>query len=230
MQKPPANASVYLSLFSNSIRKISAVDASFVFDAVLSMAWQDTRWNASAFLDFAFANYGDDTGSYDTVVGYGGFQPALEFGNAVTLTAGSPSSAPLFMQQGAPDWAGVSDGSSAWIVGEVRTSGTFLQPQSLRDFPFDSQTASIVLQSSKWSSSTLGLSFAPNATTVFNPRSDIDGWEKQGTTLTLGTQSSRTAIARASFSLSLKRNPAFYVTRFVQPLCLVLTMAIASVG
>lgn len=48
LRRPPPNATVYLYLFSNSIRKISAVDASFEFDAALDVAWRDDRFNVSA--------------------------------------------------------------------------------------------------------------------------------------------------------------------------------------
>lgn len=163
------------SVVSNSIRKISAVDASFQFDAFVSIAWRDPRYNVTvvdAFLNF----YGDDSLSYTWAVGLRGFEPSLQFGNAVPV-ASVPVS--YYMMQGAPSWTGVADTTSAWITSEQRVSGTFLQPQTLKDFPFDTQYATVTLQSSNWPSTSVSIVVAPSAATTFVPASDIDGWFKQ---------------------------------------------------
>jgi hypothetical protein len=175
LKLPPPNAAVYVNVFSNSIRKISAVDASFQFDAFVSVAWKDERFNAT-FIDFMTSYLGDDSNSYSWAQSLGGFEPSLEFGNAIPVTA-VPTS--YFMQQGAPSWTGVADSESAWIVSQGRATGTFLQPQSLKDFPFDTQTASVTVQSNKWPSSVLRIVIAPTAVQTVMPLGDIDGWNKK---------------------------------------------------
>ncbi len=64
MKLPPPDAAAYDTIFSNSIRKLSAVDASFQFDAFVSVTWKDERFNAT-FIDFASSYLGDDSNSYD---------------------------------------------------------------------------------------------------------------------------------------------------------------------
>lgn len=56
LQGPPTNATVYLSLFTKYIRKISAIDASFEYDAYLDVAWRDDRFNVSALEAVALAS------------------------------------------------------------------------------------------------------------------------------------------------------------------------------
>ena len=175
MKAPPPNAVIYTTVVSNSIRKLSAVDASFQFDAFISVAWQDSRYNASA-VDLVQNAFGDDSSSYAWATSQGGFEPALDFANALPV---APVPTSYFMQQGAPAWTGVNDTTSTWISSEGRISGAFLQPQSLRDFPFDSQYASVSLVSRTWPASSLTIVVAPTAAKTFVPASDIDGWNKQ---------------------------------------------------
>lgn len=94
---------------------------------------------------------------------------------------------------------------------------------------FDSQKASISLQSSKWASSLVTLAFPPNASSALVPPGGVDGWELDSVDLRLGTNRGNIEVSRASFTLSLRRVPSFYITRFIQPLCLLMTMAIVSV-
>ena len=98
MKAPPPNAVIYTTIVSNSIRKLEAKDSSFAFDAFISVAWKDPRYNASA-VDMAQNAFGDDTSSYSWASSQGGFEPALEFANALPV---SPVPTAYFMQQGAP--------------------------------------------------------------------------------------------------------------------------------
>ena len=59
---------------------------------------------------------------------------------------GGPAGISYYFQKGAPSWvdaslltSGTLPGDGEWIVGQGRVSGTFLQPQLLYEFPFDTQ-------------------------------------------------------------------------------------------
>lgn len=59
---------------------------------------------------------------------------------------GGPAGVSYYFQKGAPSWvdasllpSGTVPGDGEWIVGQGRVSGTFLQPQLLNEFPFDTQ-------------------------------------------------------------------------------------------
>lgn len=124
------------------------------------------------------------------------------------------------MMAGPPDWTGVSGDGGTWITGSIRISGTFLQPQTLKEFPFDSQSASISIQSSSWPADLVTYAIPPGAIDAFIPQGDIDGWSKKGASVKIDKVSGRTDVSRATFTVALERIPGFYINRFVQPLCL----------
>lgn len=158
--------------------------------------------------------------TYNWVAEAGGFNPSLEFDNAVSLTSSELASVPYHFMTGAPHWTGVQDSVGTWITGQIRVTGTFHQPQSLRDFPFDSQSISISIQSIDWPADYMTYAFPPSAVNAFIPQEEIDGWSKAVASVKIDKVSGRTNVARAIFTVVVQRIPGFFVNRFVEPLCL----------
>lgn len=175
------------------------------------------------------AVFGDDSATYTWAVNAGGFNPSLEFGNSVSLTSSALSLMPYYFAVGSPDWTGVLDTAGTWITGQTRVTGTFLQPQSLKEFPFDSQSASISIQSNTWSAALVTYAIPPSAVDALLPREDIDGWSKTGASVKIDKVSGRTDVSRATFTVAVQRIPGFYINRFVQPLCLMSAWSGSSV-
>jgi len=166
------------------------------------------------------------------------------------LVQSTSYNAPLSsVQAGTPCWTGLCAAGTAaaavqadstwWVVVTNRVSLTFLQPQQLQDFPFDTQTIEFALDLGPQQASDMAFVVAPGnragniAANLLNVPAGIDGWTLNSASATASTvnyTSPGIRVSRITVSYSVTRIPAFFINRFVVPLCLLFVVAIAHNG
>ena len=71
-----------------------------------------------------------------------------------------------------------------WVVGTQRFGGTFLQPQLLQDFPFDTQSAGIAIEASAgttmYTAADVTFVVPSGASATLIPSAGVDGWNTKG--------------------------------------------------
>jgi len=150
--------------------------------------------------------------------------------NALSL---SGSSAAVYeISNGAPPWTGATEvPGELWVVGTQVVSGSVLQPQLLTDFPFDTQSAQAIIESSAWDTTVLTFQRTPTALADVLPDFPVDGWSVQGGAAAFTSRKSShndLSWSRAAFIVNLQRIPDLFVSRFIAPLCLIMIMMMLS--
>ena len=116
-----------------------------------------------------------------------------------------------------------------WVVGVHSFSATFVQTQNLADFPFDTQTAAITITNSLMQAQAMRFVVAPTsvsstATSLLKLPRDPDGFAS--TTWVTTVSGAGKDPSKLTLGFVLKRNPTFFVNRFVVPLSLLYTIMV----
>lgn len=137
-------------------------------------------------------------------------------------------------------WLGVEPSPPEWwVCFSVEVTATFLDPQNLRDFPFDRQRVVMQLESRAHDVNKMVWQLVPDADEDMTPLlGQPDGFNISGAVATVDVAyypKIGLASSRANLGLVLDRDPSFFVTSFVQPLSLtmcitILTIALMPVG
>lgn len=220
---------VFVTVFSNSIRKISAPDSSFTFDAYVYFAWRDDR----------LINVTDQTVYTPNVAS--AWSPLPEFINLIQGSGGLSGGVRYVHNRGLPAWvesaqlpANADRTTGMYIVGQGRLAGSFLAQQILSDFPFDTQSAMVLLESTTWDSSSMRWIPAADATQgLLPPGFIIEGWSTApGAASTTVSEYVYTSLAQTYSRLRLNvkctRIPDFYMSRFVTNVTLIVLMALLA--
>lgn len=218
---------VFVTIFSNSIRRISAPDSSFIMDAYVYMAWRDDRFLSAT-----------DQAVYTPNVATA-WSPLPEFIN-LAQGGGGPTMAYVY-NKGLPSWvppssipAGMSTSTGMYISGQGRLVGSFLAQQLLQDFPFDTQNAQILLESTTWDSSSMIWAPVDGITTgLLPPGFIIEGWTTTPASATSAVinydyVSLAQVYSRLKLNVQCARIPDFFFSRFVTNVTLIILMAMVG--
>jgi hypothetical protein len=154
---PGMNIPVYTMVNATSVRQISAVTSSFVFEGTASYAWRDDSMFDAAYDDEPYKN------EYALMSNWTCTDPitsaqlaplfAIDFQSKLSV---SYSNFKLTVSYGQPpEWTGLANANFSltynfttegeptpvFVVGTHAFAVTFTQQQNLVDFPFDKQTA-----------------------------------------------------------------------------------------
>jgi hypothetical protein len=211
---------VYVDCMALSLRLVSAVSSSYVLSAWIFVAWEET----AALTAKGLVNDGDE---YVPLAS--DFVPAVTLPLKIAATVEGPA---YFVNKGTPEWTGAAppDANALWVTGSMLVTGTFLQAQSLRDFPFDTQDMVLSLESDN-ADADMVFASAPFAAEDFIPPADVDGFTTRGAFARVDTASYPSigfSSSRLQLGLTLERKPSFYLFRFIFPLTLVMIMVFAT--
>lgn len=240
--RPSWNLTVYSRVTSTNVRAVSAKDSSFVYEGTVDLTWRDDSLCngpfSPEFLDPAQIK-GTPFRSGDTYVAgddvYSALAwPYLTAGPSIAaslspLLSATTNSASFNIDGGTPSWIPDAYNKSAcYVTGTLSISATFLAVQQLQDFPFDTQkiSFSIIMKPFPVTDMTFDIVPSSNLKLALPP----DGFAVVASSATVGTKTTASGedFSRIIVSYTIKRDPTFYVQRFVLPLCLVHIMLISS--
>lgn len=215
---------VYVGISFNDIQKIEDAEQTFSADFYFSGYWFDPRL--------------DENSTYDKTYN---FFPAFDFINIqgeppVALVADSrditfPCYPTAFVDSSVPD---ATHFGKPWVCYNQRFTGSFTTPLDLKDFPFDTQSMMVRLESAFWNNrSVIFRPSRPEAAFVSSllpPGLDITEWRILGTELVMRNtfypvyqESYNTFLTR----INLKRLPDYYMLKFASGAILLVYMCIA---
>ena len=154
--------------------------------------------------------------------------PAITELNTVTTVQYTP-----------PTWASVTlspaDAAvAAYVVGSEVFSNTFGQAQQLANFPFDTQTLSWSVDVATFGTADIALALPPvmaSGAALALPAGSPDGYTVTASSAAVtSVQSAFGLTSRLTVSYTMARNPAFFVNRFILPLCLLFVVTPLSVA
>jgi len=229
---------VSVTLEGPSLRSVSAPTSSFIAEGTLRWSWRDdslrTSYDDGDVIDATYALGPSALARYtNTVTGQSGTDvcgaagcvgPWLRLAwrgrlaSAFSVVAAVVSySPPSFYVETAPSAA------AAYVVASEDFSSTFLQVQQLQDFPFDTQTLSWSVDVGTFSATDMSLRMAPamisGAAVALASPPDGHLVSSSGAALSI-VPSTVGNTSRLTVSYVAPRLPAFFVNRFVWPLCL----------
>ena len=216
---------VYLDMQIVNLRLVDARQSSFSASGILYYAWRDDTLVGTA----DGKPYGPPTAVNNL------FAPNHVWSNRLgTVTE---QNALFVVRPAPPAWTGVdpvASGSEAWVAYSVEVTATFLQPQNLREFPYDTQTVLMELESRQHSTATMVWQLAPDIYDDLSPSlGQPDGFNISDVTAAVDVSyypKVGLETSRAKLGLVLDRDPAFFVSSFVQPLSLTMCMTILSIA
>jgi hypothetical protein len=112
------------------------------------------------------------------------------------------------------------------VIYRQRFFGTLSQPLELERFPFDSQTLNIIVVGLHWGGTKINLVTDPDSTISETLRiSDwqVKGWDFSAKALPIGRHG--TEMPGAVFSIDVKRETAFFTSKVISPLLLIVAMS-----
>lgn len=242
---------IYVDLQITNLRLVDARNSNFQVSGILYYAWRDDLMPgipSSGKKNGRFYGTGTNQGTPPPAAQNGANSKPLFWPNHVwSNRLGSVAeSNPLWVIRWAPpDWTGVSldpaqsgqgteSSTEWWVTYQVEFVATYLQPQNLRDFPFDRQTVLMVLESRAHSDSTMIWEMAPSLTTDLIPLlGQPDGFNISKPVAFIDTAEYPKVglkTSRLSVGLVLDRDPSFFVTSFVQPLSLTMCITILTIA
>ena len=229
-----APTSVYVTISMNKQDPVQEQDGAFYCDFYVNLAWRDDR-----FLNFADANSFAFDPSW--------WNPQPELMNLISASQDiqyPQNDGWVFSaQQGVFAWvesksASAEPAGAVWVMGVVRVAATLAVRVDLHDFPYDSQTIEIQVESSSHDSTELVWvpSGSINAGIIVSSpgvtwKNAINGWTVTGVGAaaaghyypTVGQTFSRLAVVA-----HLERQSIFYTTRIVLGMVIYTLMSILT--
>jgi hypothetical protein len=226
---PPRNGTVggatpvtvFISVVPVQVAKVDVTVQNVFFDAYVTLSWQDeavaecgpggsgappapsdwTQWAPGA----EFVNHFDDgSGSKDFKQAYCGMPFAMR-----------ASGAPLSL------------GTANWVNFFGRITGTFVAQMQMSDFPLDTQTVELQIESDSYDATALAWEFIPL------PNQQVDflhaGWFFRGAASKVMPHyypAFDLTYAQATFQLRLQRDPRSYYTRYVLNIMLLVGLSL----
>ena len=213
--------SVYISVVPVQVSKVDVTVQNVFFDAYVTLSWQDeavvecgpggssvppapsdwTAWSPAA----EFVNHFDDgTGSREFKQSYCGMPFAM-------LASGAPS------HLAAENWTNFYG----------RITGTFVAQMQMSDFPQDTQTVVLQIESDTHDASALAWEFVPL------PSQQVEfkhtGWYFRGAGFEVAPHyyaAFDLTYAKATFQLRLQRDARYYFTRYVLNIMLLVALSL----
>eukprot|EP00762_Andalucia_godoyi_P000815 ANDGO_03902.mRNA.1 Cys-loop ligand-gated ion channel len=209
---PYETLNVYTKVYFNMLQKINGVEQTFNADFYLEVFWNDPTID-------------NQTLEYDPVTH---FNPYIEMINVV----GTPEQtidSPYQVHASQPDdLLGYSAGDpnapntvGPWVQGDFRFKGDFLVDMNLRDFPFDTQTIFIIVESAIWTSSQMKFVVLPAnlpPAGVLPPGFEVQSWTIQRNAadeLDYYYTLFKASYSRLRYAIVVKRDPGYYLSKFV---------------
>ena len=233
---PFAGSDQRITLFAtvsyNKIGPPDVVSATFYTDFYVYISWRDDR-----FLDAATASSGacfqDNPSLLAPGCVAGGWTATIEQMNAVN--SGVNTAGNFQLTRGAPSWVGDAGGTAeggAWVTGWSRCSGQVDSQFNLASFPFDSQTAPLMFESTTFDATQLTWSPAPDIAANSLPRGVmVDGWDIQsvtGAAVPNFYPAFNQTYSRFIVAVKVKRKPMYWLTKYVMTVTLIFSIALAS--
>ena len=197
---------VYVAVSTNKIGAIQEVEGQFGFDFYFYFTWRDDRRNASA--DFNQSAH---------------FFPSPELmnkadGEDIEYDCSCSNDGP---QKYALSTIPAAEQSGTWVSCMSRPQVTLDAELLLKAFPWDVQSADIVIESAKWLAENLTwVPVASAAPGLYPPggASSVSGWNISSTGATVYKKdypSLGESYTALKLSLRLVRIPDYYITRYV---------------
>ncbi len=204
---PSAPTNVYVAVSTNKIGAIKETEGQFGFDFYFYFAWRDDRRNKT-----------------DTLSQESHFFPSPELmnkasGEEIKYDCTCSNNGPP--KYAIPTIPSATERSGTWCSCMSRPQVTLDAELLLKAFPWDAQSADIIIESKKWQNDTL--TWVPVASTVpglYPPggASGVSGWNISATGVTHYIQpypSLNETYSALKLSLRLVRIPDYYITRYV---------------
>jgi len=220
---------VFLSILLNAVSQVDGVDELFVADFYLSAFWYDPT-----------VNFSDPNFQFNEDVN---FDPAIEFANIIgTPTLLIPDGNNYFNLPQPWDFinnslALVENGTfgnpGSWVQYNQRYQGSFGINLALYDFPYDTQTITITIDSSLWSSNgSNAVVFLAATPTTFTkdlvqgmfsvPEWDILAFRYETSDMYYAIYNQ--SYAQFEIFIDLRRQPEYYLSKIVEGMVLLVCM------
>ena len=216
-----ASAPIFTTVSVNKVGSINQVDGTFWFDFYIYIAWRDDR---------QLENAGSSFDANDPKVWFP--KPELINKNSEDAESdwfcnwGEPDVVPVFMEKEVTSPKGV------WSLCQVRRQVTLDADLLLKDFPFDTQNANIIIESLDKVEDQMHYLLVKGIEDGLIPpqgRDGVSGWtilDTQATTSSHSYSMFGEVYSQLKLSLVLQRQPAYYVTRYVWGVVFLVAMAL----
>ena len=227
---------VYITISTNKMDPVQVMEGAYYCDAYINIAWRDDR-----FLAFS----GSSSFPWDP----SWWMPGPELMNLVSANSdivfSSNAGWTFSSQQGVFDWIDLPEASAepagaVWVMGVVRFAATLAVRVDLHDFPFDSQTSEVQIESSNYDITQLvwrpgggindGIIVSGPGVTWKNA---IDGWTVKGVGASATDHTYRATgqtFSRLAIVVRLERQSMFWTTRIVLGMVLYTLMSIFALA
>ena len=231
---PGLAAPVFVTASTNRMYAPDATKGAYVLDAFVYVAYRDDRFNASFVNPITSSPFADGD-----VIGFGAtdWTPALEVINVYNggLTNSGTSPFSFRVSLGTPAWVDVAAlaragaplsvaPGGAWVVGESRQAAYLVALANLADFPYDSQSLMLALESASWEARDVLFFVVAAAPPFFVPDGHgvkegvVPGWEVLGTRaleLRHDYPVFNQSFSRVELHADVRRQSFYYTARFV---------------
>jgi hypothetical protein len=211
---------VYISVVPVQVAKVDVTVQNVFFDAYVTLSWQDE----------AVAECGPGgSEALPQPPDWAVWKPYAEFVNHVDDGTGSRDFKTAFCGVPFPMRAGGAPpnlGEKHWINFFGRISGTFVAQMEMKDFPQDTQTVVLQLESDFHDATGLAWEFLPMPSQVDFVHA---GWFFRGASSKVQPHyyaAFGLTYAQANFQLRLQRDPGYYYTRYVLNIMLLVAMSL----
>jgi hypothetical protein len=206
---------VYLSFVPVQVAKVDVTVQNNYLDVYVTMSWQDASVSECG---------PDGSGSLDaTPSTWTAWAPSPVFVNHVEDGTGSRDFTQAFC--GAPPGAPPHLGTHNWTNFYGRVTGTFVSQMQMRDFPQDTQTTVLQLESDSYDETMLTWEY------VAQPEGEYvhTGWLSLGSGFVLTSHyypGFAATYAQGTFQMRMRRDPTYYYMRYVLNIGLLVTMSL----
>lgn len=219
-----ASAPIFTTVSVNKIGSINQVDGTFWFDFYIYIAWRDDR---------QIENAGSSFDANDPKVWF----PKPELINKNSEDSESDwfcywqeaDKVPVFMEKEVK----IQEGKNGvWSLCQVRRQVTLDADLLLKDFPFDTQNANIIIESLDKVEDQMHYLLVKGIEDGLIPpqgKEGVSGWTILDTHATTSSHSYSMfgeVYSQLKLSLVLQRQPAYYVTRYVWGVVFLVAMAL----
>jgi hypothetical protein len=230
LSEPPGNcvngdlngsAPIFTTVFVNKIGSINAVDGTFWFDFYIYVSWRDDRQSE---------NTGQSFDSTDSKVWFPRPELLNKHSEDVdpdwTCSWGEQDVVPYFLAHELTSPTGI------WSLCQVRHQVTLDADLLLRDFPFDTQNANIIIESFDKVEAQMHYYLVKGTELGLLPPqgiNSISGWtivETKANTASHNYDMFGETYHQIKLTLVLQRQPAYYITRYVWGVVFLVAMAL----
>ena len=213
---PSYPTEVFVKLSLNGLRKIDAVDSTFITDYYIMMAWRDDRL------------YNEIGSTLDPTTN---FHPTPEIINPADENSATEFTNLIISPDDLPGWVyrAPSVMNETWVLAIGRKIGSFTADLQLVEFPFDRQNASILMESSAYKSSELVWRLPDNIMDGLN-EIEVGGWDNAGVNIQVINYTYPALeedYSRLIISKLLIRQYGYYLSRVFSNVIILVIMAFA---